>query len=222
MDDDIRDKLETGLLIERSMSDDKIYNKVITIESKEEIKVSNGNTLVKIKDHTGEQFGFFKKKKDGEFSSPAVQFRDMGLDEGSTVKIGYVIETYQDKTGITRESHKIINFQETSDTPSQTAPQTEKPRTNDSRGQSASSGRDYDAENVGKCQSLFLAAFIQAGNTFGDTLLQVGQAKKLAEMVVYGQTEKVAPDIQERAEQMSHELPVIQQGEDLSVEDIPF
>lgn len=79
------------------MSDDKIYNKVITIESKEEIKTSNGNTMVKITDHTGEKFGFFKKKKNGEFSSPAVQFRDMGLDEGSTVKIGYVIETYQDK-----------------------------------------------------------------------------------------------------------------------------
>jgi hypothetical protein len=104
------------------MSDDKIYNKVITIESKEEIKTADGNTVVKLKDHTGEHFSFFKKKKDSEgnltlFSSPANQFKDMGLDEGSTVKIGYVINTYSDKQGETRESKNIINFQETNDAP---------------------------------------------------------------------------------------------------------
>lgn len=44
-----------------------------------------------------------------------------------------------------------------------------------------------------------------------------------AEVVVYGRTENVAPDIQESAEQMARdELPSIQQGEDLNVEDIPF
>lgn len=105
------------------MSEDKIYNKVITIESKEESKTTNGNTMVKITDHTGEKFSFFKKKKDGNLSAVAEQFRDMGLDEGSTARIGYVIETYQDKKGVTRESHKIINFQETNETPDQTAPQ---------------------------------------------------------------------------------------------------
>ena len=52
--------------------------------------------------------------------------------------------------------------------------------------------------------------------------LQVGQAKKLAEMVVYGHTETVAPDIQESAEQMAHELPTIQQGDDMNVDGIPF
>src|SRR5215212_10123053 len=110
------------------MADDKIYNKVITIESKEESKTTNGNTMVKITDHTGEKFNYFKKKKDGSSSSVAEQFKNMSLDEGSTVRIGYVIETYQDKKGVTRESHKIINFQETNETPSQTTPQTEKPR----------------------------------------------------------------------------------------------
>lgn len=206
------------------MSDDKIYNKVITIESKEETKTANGNTLVKIKDHTGEQFGFFKKKKDGTLGAPATQFKEMGLDEGSTVKIGYVIETYEDKNGITRESHKIINFQETNDTPTQNSQTPEKPRS-EARGasQGMSSGRDFDKENVGKCQSLFLQAYIQAGHSFGETMLQVGQAKKLAEQVVYGYTETIAPDIQAVAEQMAHnELPTIQREEDLGVEDVPF
>jgi hypothetical protein len=73
------------------------------------------------------------------------------------------------------------------------------------------------------CQSLFLQAYIQAGNTFQDAMLQVAHAKRLAEMVVYGRSEKVAPDIQEDAERMAHEeLPTIQQSDDLNVEDIPF
>lgn len=208
------------------MPDDKIYNKVITIESKEEIKTSNGNTMVKITDHTGEKFGFFKKKKDGTFASPAAQFRDMGLDEGSTVKIGYVIETYQDKQGVTRESHKIINFQETNDTPSQTSPQAQTRVPEANKGQSVASdsgavGRDFDKEAVGKCQSLFLQAYIQAGHSFSEAKLQVIQAKKLAEMVVFGFSETVAPDIQETAEQIAQELPAIQQ-DDIDVEGIPF
>jgi hypothetical protein len=202
--------------------DDKIYNKVITIESKEEIKTSNGNTMVKITDHTGEKFGFFKKKKDGSLGAPAVQFRDMGLDEGSTVKIGYVIETYQDKNGVTRESHKIINFQETSDSPTQDSQTEEKPRGEAPARSQANSSRDFDKENVGKCQSLFLAAYIQAGHTIVETKLQVIQAKKLAEMVVYGHSETVAPDIQETAEQMADEsIPLDPNGMD-GIEDIPF
>lgn len=108
--------------------DDKIYNKVITIESKEESKTSTGNTMVKLTDHTGDRFTFFKKKKDGNLSASAAQFRDMSLDEGSTVKIGYVIEMYADKNGVNRESKKIINFQETNDTPSQTPGPAESPR----------------------------------------------------------------------------------------------
>ena len=208
--------------------DDKIYNKVITIASKEESKTANGNTVVKLIDHTKEHFSFFKKKKDeaGDLtllSSPATQFKNMGLDEGSTVKIGYVIKTYQDKQGVTRESKNIINFQETNDTPSQTPPKTVSPYTGHPGVSQGIPSRDFDKEAVGKCQSLFLQAYIQAGHSFSDTLLQVGQAKKLAEMVVYGRTETVAPDIQETAEQMASEkLPSIYQVEDIDVEDLPF
>jgi hypothetical protein len=42
-------------------------------------------------------------------------------------------------------------------------------------------------------------------------------------MVVYGQAEIVAPDIQAGAEQMAHEdLPTVQQEEEINVEDIHF
>lgn len=45
---------------------------------------------------------------------------------------------------------------------------------------------DWNAIAIGKTQSLFLAAYIQSGNTFGEALLQVAQARRLAEMVVAG------------------------------------
>lgn len=91
------------------------------------------------------------------------------------------------KNGVTREIHKIINFQETNDAPTQGSQKPEKPR-GEAPGapQSVSSGRDFDKEAVGKCQSLFLQAYIQSGHTFAEAKLQLTQAKKLAEMVVYG------------------------------------
>jgi hypothetical protein len=54
-------------------------------------------------------------------------------------------------------------------------------------------GRDFDKEAVGKCQTLFLQAFIQSGNSFADAKLQVTQARQLAELVVFGTQQEKAP-----------------------------
>jgi hypothetical protein len=64
----------------------------------------------------------------------------------------------------------------------------------------ASKDTDWDNIAVGKCQTAFLAAYIQSGKSFSDAMLQVNQARRLAEKVVYGEikTEK-------------EELPIIQQ-----------
>jgi len=97
---------------------DQIYNKIITIATKEESTTANKqNTTIKITDHEGERFVFWKKNKDGNFSAVQEQFKNMGLDEGSTVKIGFVKETYTDKQGVVRNSQKIINIQETNEQP---------------------------------------------------------------------------------------------------------
>lgn len=196
------------------MNNDLIM-KAITLSGEEKKVLNTGSTVVKIKDEKGLTYSFFMKKQDGSISKAYEGYQKFQL--GDTVEIHF---SEQEKS-YEGKPYTLRNIAFFGEKVSGATP-VEKPRTNDSRGQSASPGRDFDAENVGKFQSLFLAAFLQAGNTFSDALLQVGQAKKLAEMVVYGQMEKVAPDIQERAEQMSHELPVIQQGEDLSLEDIPF
>jgi hypothetical protein len=93
---------------------DTILNKIINIVAKEEsLTKAKTNTQVKLTDQDGIRFAFFKKKKDGNLTSVAEQFKNMRLDEGSTVKIGYVIETYTGTDGKSHTTNKIINFQET-------------------------------------------------------------------------------------------------------------
>lgn len=50
----------------------------------------------------------------------------------------------------------------------------------------ANKDTNWDEIAVGKCQSLFIAAYLQSGKTFADAKLQVVQARQLAELVVYG------------------------------------
>src|SRR4029078_1536738 len=100
------------------MSDDKIYNDTITIES-----VEQKNEKITLIAHNRNRYGFWTTKKDGTDSAPYAQFKNMGLKKDVTVRIGDVIEQYTDKMGVVRESKKIINFQETNEVPSQTPPQ---------------------------------------------------------------------------------------------------
>lgn len=58
------------------------------------------------------------------------------------------------------------------------------------------SGRDFDRENVGKCQSLFLQAYIQSGKSIQEAMLQATQAKRLAEIVVYGHSKTEKEELQ--------------------------
>lgn len=190
--------------------------KAITLSGEEKKVLSNGSTVVKIKDEKGLSYSFFMKKQDGTISKAYEGYQQFQL--GDTVEIHF---SEQEKT-YEGKPYTLRNIAFFGEKVSGSAP-VESPRGEAPSASQGASGRDFDKEAVGKCQSLFLAAYIQAGHPLSDTMLQVGQAKKLAEMVVYGRTEKVAPDIQEAAEQMaSEDLPTIQQGEDISVEDIPF
>lgn len=176
---------------ENNMAD--ILNKVIAIKAKEESKTKNGtNTIVRLTDQNGVKFCFFKKKSDGEFTSVASQFKNMGLDEDSVVRIGYVEEQYNDVKGIARTTLKIINFQETNEVPDMGTQTHHEPKYEPTR---EPTSRNYNEENVGKCQSLFLAAYIQSGKSIQDTKLQVVPARQLAELVVYGtQKTKAVPE----------------------------
>jgi hypothetical protein len=198
------------------MNNDLIM-KAITL-SGEEKKVINGSTVISIKDEKGLKYSFWEKKQDGSVSKAYEGYQKFSL--GDTVEIHYSEAQKTNKEGKAYTARSIAFFGEKV----QPSAPIESRSSEANKGQSGASGRDFDKEAVGKCQSLFLAAYLQAGNKFSDALLQVGQAKKLAEMVVYGKTEKVAPDIQEAAEQMSEDLPVIQQDNELDslAESVPF
>lgn len=66
---------------------------------------------------------------------------------------------------------------------------------------------DWDKIAVGKCQTVFLQAYIQSGKTLQEAKLQVVEARKLAELVVYGtqQPQDEAP-LPEPIDQMAEEL----------------
>jgi hypothetical protein len=177
---------------------DSIQNKIITIVSKEEAKTKTGtNTQIKITDQDGIKFSFFKKRKDGNLTSPAAQFKDAGFDEGSTVEIGYVEEKYKGTDGTERTSNKIINFREASSRPVKTtSTQSTKPENTYHKEEKET---DWTGIAIGKTQSLFLAAYIQSGKSFQDALLQVTQARRLAELVVAGdkKVEVIEEQVQE-------------------------
>jgi hypothetical protein len=207
-----------------SYMNDKLFNKVITISSKEEMAGQYG-AMAKIRDENNFIYTVYQQKKDGTTSAAWEQLKNLFV--GMAVQIGYVeqIREYEGKNYTARTirnfdkdiANGIVNTGRYQGSQMEQSPHSEAP--------SASQGhsRDFDKEAIGKCQSLFLQGYIQAGHTFAETLLQVAQARRLAEVVVYGRTENVAPDIQMAAEQMAHdELVTVQQGEDLNVEDIPY
>jgi hypothetical protein len=163
--------------------DQKIWNKTITIQEISTKQTTGGSKYV-LKDHEGRTFNFFTTKKDGDDTSVFAQFKNMELKVGDTVMIGFVEEEfeYQGKNVITK---KIINFRETNDQPTQTAPRQESPRT----GQNSASGEVIDRLKQGardvikndafwerqayeKCCSLWAASELQRDGYTIDSAIQ--------------------------------------------------
>lgn len=61
-----------------------------------------------------------------------------------------------------------------------------KPKQNEYKPTKEQEPTDWDKIAVGKCQTVFLQAYIQSGKTLQEAKLQVVEARKLAELVVYG------------------------------------
>lgn len=74
---------------------------------------------------------------------------------------------------------------------------------------------DWDKIAVGKCQTAFLAAYIQSGKSIEDAKLVAGSARKLAEIVVYG-SQQVDPVTEAAAKRLEQEM------EESLMEDVPF
>ena len=75
---------------------------------------------------------------------------------------------------------------------------------------------DWDNIAVGKCQTVFLQAYIQSGKSFADAKLQVTQARQLAELVVFGE-QKTIPTAQ-----VQDQEPLPSEPQEVDVNSIPF
>jgi hypothetical protein len=187
------------------MADNKLLNKAITISGKEE-KLQGGKPVIKLKDEKGLTYTVYKTKKDGSTSVAWEQLQELNV--GDTVQIGYMEDQgeYEGKT-VTYRTIRNFNKDIGEGVQRQQGSQpAETPRSEAPRG--SQNNTDWDQIAVGKCQTAFLAAYLQAGNSFADAKLQVIPARKLAELVVY------------RTQQ--EELPTITQDDDPAREHNPF
>ncbi len=164
--------------------------KIITI-SEISTKVFDSGTQYKVKATSGTSFKFYDKKKDGTNTVAFQQYQDMGIRPGSTVEVWFK-EEEKEYEGKPYTDRLIASFKEATTqttTPTQKAPQNGKIRSTEQSYESE--GVNWDEIAVGKCQTAFLAAYIQSGKTISDAKLQATQARQLAELVVYG-TQKTA------------------------------
>jgi hypothetical protein len=117
----------------------KIYNTTITIEG---VELKNNKLTLLAHDRT--RYGFWMTKKDSTDLAPYSQFKGIDLKQGDNVYIGYVLEHYTDARGVNREALKIINFRETNERPTQTAPQPQSPRISQNSASGSGSNDAFD------------------------------------------------------------------------------
>ncbi|GEM_PF-2164447 len=195
--------------------DNKLLNKVISISGVEK-KLGKFGQMAKIKDEKGLTYTVYELKKDGTTSTAWEQLGQIQI--GQSIQIGYVEEA-KEFEGKGYMARTIRNFNSDIGSNQPTA-QNSAPRATQSV-REPSKETDWDEIAVGKCQTAFLAAYLQAGNTFADTKLKVIPARILAELVVYGtqQTEEL-PTINQEDDPAGDFNPMV--NEPMDVSDIPF
>jgi len=173
--------------------------------------VKSGNKY-SLKDHDGRTFNFFTTKQDGTDTSAFSQFKTMGLKVGDTVMIGYVEDEFEIE-GKNVISKKIINFRETNELPSKTAPQA---KSSTGEANSGQAGRSNDAFG----RRLAVHGFINGLFASGMTITQVKE--RLTELVkLEDEIDGVLGAAQYGKDHPNIDLPIIHE-EDLNVEDVPF
>jgi hypothetical protein len=179
-----------------------IQNKTIEIDSVETKMASTGNVKYIITSGK-DKFYFYKIHKGNK--SPAYESYE-GMESAGRVKKGAVVAigyTEEDKE-FTNNKGEVIKYKDRCivsireadglDT-AQNPPQAKSPRSEAPVRSQGKPETDWDQIAIGKCQTVFLAAYLQAGNTFVDAKLQAVQARKLAELVVYGTQQEELPTI---------------------------
>jgi hypothetical protein len=170
----------------------KFPSKLITIEAvsdkpdtrKAAIKGTDGNWYNIWKDFEDEPTIEYGQLKEGNHGTP--------FKKGDQAIISFKEGEYNGKPQYTIKS--IYPIDGSAGLPEQPKGQNSSPRPS-SAATAQPKDTDWDQIAVGKCQTAFLAAYLQAGNTFADAKLQVINARKLAELVVYGTQQEELPTI---------------------------
>lgn len=198
------------------MQDQQIFNSTITIEE----VVDKGKKLV-IKGNNGSRvftYNLWKSKQDGSDSSSYAQFKTMGLNVGSTVMIGYVVDEYETEiNGFPKkvQSKKIINFRETNAQPTQTpAPQ----KSFNGEAPTRSQGHSNDAYGT----RLAIHGFVNAMIASGIDPKAIGPGELDVLLTLEGMIDNKLSATANPVANLEPELPTIQVEDDLSGDDIPF
>jgi hypothetical protein len=198
------------------MQDQKLLNKVITI-SAEETKQTQYGLVKKIKDEKNLTYSVFQSKRDGSESEAWKQYKE--LDLGDTVQIGYVEEDkeYEGKKYIART---IRNFNKDIGNGVQNyqgSQSKESPRSGQNMKPSDGLRDDLIIRQVafkGVIELMASQIIVEADveksvHKWTDKFSRIIKAQELANPL-------------SQPSELEEELPTIQQGEDISVEDIPF
>lgn len=196
-------------------------NENIQVDSIEAKMASTGNMKYILTDTNKKKYYFYQKAK-GVDSDVYQSYTGMGLKKGDMCNVSFTEEA---KTFVNKEG-KTINYtdrfigslREASGIPVET--KNEAPRASGERTE-PSKDTDWDSIAVGKCQTAFLSAYIQSGKSISDAMLQVTQARRLAEKVVYAKTEQEEPPVIQQ-EVMRNDGRLASTEEEISIEDLPF
>jgi len=204
---------------------DKLLNKAITINGKEE-KLQGGKPVVKIKDEQGLTYTVYKTKQDGSTSVAWTQLADLSL--GDTVQIGYAEQQgeYQGSP-VTYRSIRSFNKDIGQGMLNVSNQQKKTPQGANNASQSTQDDQYWDKKAYKQCLWNFWLEKVcpQKGDTrFEQTDMDMiwNVFKEIEEDAdkrfspVRQAVEKANPNF------FKEELPTIQQDEEINVDDIPF
>ncbi len=140
-------------------------------------------------DENKKKWVIWKAKQNGDESEAWASFQNHKIGETFGVSYKEKEKTFTGKDGknVTYTEKTIYSIMPPIDPSAITKPQPKPvPQAK------SSTERNFDEENVGKCQSLFLAAYIQSGKSIADAKTMTVEARRLAELVVY-RTQKTEP-----------------------------
>lgn len=182
--------------------------------------IQEGQGRYTITDKDDVKYTFFTTKQDGSETEAYNSFlrgnHGGSLVIGVPVQITYKeVQKWSDKAGKNVTYRNAVKFLRLSDLPEQ---KNSAPRASQNATEQAKQ-TDWDEIAVGKCQTAFLSAYIQSGKGFQDALLQVPQARKLAETVVYGRPKTAQENFDEAMEET---LPTINQDEGFDENEIIY